>query len=147
MKTPTEVDVSRAEHSSDIVGRRCLSMTSFAPLAKSVELPWQQAGRWESWLGALLAWHGPPAAGVKSTVGSARGAPRSPGSSRRVGRISPALESRESRPTGWTFWGLGHESTSQKAYLVDSVRNTHKWPISSWSPAAPRVRVPRLVHS
>ena len=33
MKTPTEVDVSRAEHSSDIVARRCLSMTSFPPLA------------------------------------------------------------------------------------------------------------------
>ena len=33
MKTPTEVDVSRAERSSDIVARRCLSMTSFPPLA------------------------------------------------------------------------------------------------------------------
>jgi hypothetical protein len=33
MKTMTEVDVSRVEHSSDIVARRCLSMTSFPPLA------------------------------------------------------------------------------------------------------------------
>ena len=66
-------------------------------------------------------------------------------SSRRAGGISPAVESSKSVPMTRPSGGTGTKVPVPNVYLVDSVRNTHEWPISSWSPAAPRGRAPSLV--